>query len=162
MVSEAEILTSFLLERITFDQVFTLEKLERLFPSDVSDAAIEETFRLLSRRFQKRLDSVNKVIQAVGTEEGRSENSEKDTLREDRATNVPLTDLLSKMDAISSLLSKETDILETQVQQEQDNLENLIGDLKDVVLPRSEESQKETISDVIELLAAMESLQQDA
>lgn len=155
MVSEAEILTLFLLERVDLTTCFSLEKLRKHFPKDTPQDLLGDVHSLLAKRFTKRLDTVNSVIHSVSEHE-----SEGLTIlqRQDQAILTEFPQLLNKMETICSLLDSEITDLEENVGENEQLLQSAIDQLKDVVIPTVEVMNDKAISTVLELMETLQTL----
>ncbi|CEP20486.1 unnamed protein product [Cyberlindnera jadinii] len=159
MVSEAEVLTAFLLERLDFDELFPEGKFSKNF-NNAPDEMVQEFHKTLKRRYLRRLDRVNAVVQQISNDEAKRIKISEEELAKNKTAKADTDDIVVRLDDVSKLLDKEIESLEQEVSKEQRSLEDLLAELENVAIPKTESIDKESLSRLIELLEKFESLQE--
>jgi vacuolar-type H+-ATPase subunit I/STV1 len=156
MVSESEILTSFLLERSDFTK--ELKDLKSFFPKDTPEPLIRKVQSILVRRYQRRLDSVNTMIQTLGEQEKRNAKLNEGDLERDISKRGDIGAIVKKLDDLGTVLDSEIEQLETKVREEQESFKATIDDLKDIIIPPDDDDD-EHIQVILQLLDIFDTLQ---
>jgi hypothetical protein len=160
MVSESEILTSFLLERSDFTK--ELKDLKSFFPKDAPEPLIRKVQSILVRRYQRRLESVNTVIQTLGEQEKRNSKLNEGDLEKDISKRGDVGAIVKKLDDLATVLDSEIEQLETKVREEQKSFEATIDDLKDIIVPPDDDDDDdEHIQVILQLLDIFDTLESE-